>query len=122
MQLLGSGVTAMTAAQISAMADDDFLDCASFLGSQTGWDADQLEALLAVALRSSTYGSSSGWTADHVYSVGIIAQSLSTSEITALSDLDIDAMYSIGRHDGWDVTQVRTTYLNTIFDMFGIGI
>ncbi|WAQ96823.1 hypothetical protein MAR_029513 [Mya arenaria] len=122
MQLLGSGVTAMTAAQISVMADDDFLDCASFLGSQTGWDADQLEALLAVALRSSTYGSSSGWTADHVYSVGIIAQSLSTSEITALSDLDIDAMYSIGRHDGWDVTQVRTTYLNTIFDMFGIGI
>jgi len=39
--------------------------------------------------------------------VGSIAQAMPHSEITALTDLDIDAMFSIGRHDGWEVMQVK---------------
>ena len=52
MQLLGSGVTAMSTTQIEAMADSDFIDCAQTLGGYSTWDSNQLLSLLTVATRS----------------------------------------------------------------------
>ena len=52
MQLLGSGVTAMTSSQIEAMSDSDFIDCAQTLGGYSTWDSSQLLSLLTVATRS----------------------------------------------------------------------
>ena len=66
---------------------------------------------MCISFLLQTYGASNSWTATHVYAVGSIAQALTDSEITALTDLDIDAMFSIGRHDGWEVMQVLV--LNT---------
>ena len=53
-----------------------------------------------------TYGDSSTWSSDDVYNLGIIAQGLTSTELSALTQLTIDSMYSIGRHDGWSETQV----------------
>ena len=51
MQLLGSGVTALTTDQIEAITDSDFLDCASTLGGYSTWTSSQLASLLTVAIR-----------------------------------------------------------------------
>jgi len=66
MQLIGSGVTALTSEQIVAMTDDDFLDCASFLGSQSGWDNSQRSALLTVSTRANV----SNWLACFEIDIG----------------------------------------------------
>ena len=52
MQLLGSGVTALSSSQIEATADAEFLDCAQTLGGYSTWDSSQLLSLLTVASRS----------------------------------------------------------------------
>ena len=52
MQLLGSGVTAMTTAQIETMSDTDFIDCAQTLGCYSTWDSNQLLSFLTVATRA----------------------------------------------------------------------
>ena len=59
-----------------------------------------------------TYGDSSTWSSDDVYNLGIIAQGLTSTELSALTQLTIDSMYSIGRHDGWSETQVLFFYFD----------
>ena len=61
-----------------------------------------------------TYGDSSTWSSDDVYNLGIIAQGLTSTELSALTQLTIDSMYSIGRHDGWSETQVLIFYLTCV--------
>ena len=58
MQLLGSGVTAMTTSQIEAVSDNDFIDCVQTLGGYSTWDSNQLLSLLTVATRTGVSGSS----------------------------------------------------------------
>ncbi|XP_045210879.2 uncharacterized protein LOC123562303 [Mercenaria mercenaria] len=110
MQLLGSGVTALTTSEIEAMADSDFLDCASFLGGYSTWSTDQLSSLLTVATRAGTFSTATGWSADQVTDAGIITQGLTYSEIESLTDLTLDAMSSIGQHEGWSETQLGSGF------------
>ncbi|KAL4240799.1 hypothetical protein ACF0H5_001587 [Mactra antiquata] len=110
MQSLGSAVVSMTTAEIEAMTDSDFLNCASFLGGISTWNTDQIASLLIVAVRAGTFGDASTWSANDVYEAGIIVQALTSSEIATFNDLDLDAMTSIGQHEGWGETQLSSGF------------
>ncbi|KAK3091956.1 hypothetical protein FSP39_024001 [Pinctada imbricata] len=116
MQTVGSsGLTAMTTAQITAMADSDFTSCASLLGGVSGYSSDQETALANVAKRATVWGDPSTWSSSNIQQAGVIVQALTTTEIQSMT-WTIDEVSRMGDFDGWDETKkvaIVSTWLSS---------